>query len=198
MAQQDEQDWRVRFDCVCGQELKVRPEQMGKSVRCPECRRYLRPALHYLLVDPEFAPNLTVQCICGRFVVQKPSKVGKTVVCPACKQRLRLPEPVYREDSGGVIRVPPAVLKKQRRRFDERMRGRDEKLGRLRSAFHAGTIRLRPGENICVNPDCDALLPAGANVCMRCGTNFTTGLYYEGPGPEADPVGRWKAPRKLP
>jgi hypothetical protein len=108
-----------------------------------------------------------------------------------------MPDAVYREGSGGVIRVPPWVLKKQHRRSGAGKRGRSDRLERLRSASHAGTITLRPGEHICVNLQCGALLRHGANVCTRCGTNFTTGLYYEGPGPNADPTGKWRPPRRL-
>ena len=197
MTPDDAAGAQVRFNCVCGREMTVLPRRLGSVVRCPDCQRYLRPALHFLLLDPAFAHNLTVQCLCGRFVVEKASRAGKTVVCQACKQRLQMPDPVYREDSDGVIRVPPAVLKRQHRHPSVEKRGRSGRLERLRSASHAGTIMLRPGEHICVNLQCGALLRHGANVCTRCGTNFTTARYYEGPGPKADPTGRWKPPRSV-
>ena len=185
----------IRVECLCEHELTLSPEKLGKLIACPNCGRYLRPALHFAMMEPPLAENLTVLCTCGRLVVTKPSKVGKTATCRACKQRLALPNYVYRASENGVVPISPRTLKRRMGQSSSEERQQDEgALGRLATAAQAGRIRLRPGENICSNPKCGALLAPGAIVCPKCGTNFLTGSSYTGAGPEDDPVGKWKGP----
>jgi len=182
----------VRVECVCGNELRLAPELLGRIIPCPHCRRYVRPSLHFVLVEPRLARNLTVQCTCGRFVVGKTTRIGKTATCEACRQRLVMPQPTVRENGDSIIRIPPSALKAQLRRSSKALDRYRSKLVRLRSAANGGRVRVRPGENICVNPDCGAVLRPGANVCTACGTNLITGRYYRGVGPGGDPSGKWK------
>jgi len=185
----------IRVECLCGYELSMPPEKLGKLVSCPNCSRYLRPALHFAMVEPAMADNMTVLCTCGRLVSTKPSKVGKTATCKACKQRLALPNYVYRYSENGVVPISPKSLKKRMGQSSSDERKEEEgALGRLATAAQAGRITLRPGENICSNPKCGALLAPGALVCPKCGTNFLTGSRYTGAGPEEDPHGKWKGP----
>ncbi|MFO8009110.1 MAG: hypothetical protein R6V05_15400 [Candidatus Brocadiia bacterium] len=182
----------VSLECVCGEELTVEADALGRIMRCPRCDRYLRPGLQFLLVDERKAPNLTVQCECGHFVVAERGRAGKRVQCPVCKQKLVMPQAVVKHDSPGAVRVPRRALERQLRRVASRPERRSKEMTRLESAAHAGRITLRPGEHICVNLECGALMKAGAIVCPKCGTNRITGERYESPGPEADPEGRWK------
>jgi hypothetical protein len=182
----------VKVRCVCGEELLFDANLLGRIVPCPHCGRYLRPALHFLLVDTSLAPNLTVQCSCGHFVVEEPERAGKRARCPVCKKHMIMPQPVVKFDSPGCVKVPRKVLEKQLRRVQRRRERAPKEMTRLESAAHAGRISLRPGEHICVNMECGALLKAGANVCPRCGTNRLTGQRYEGVGPAGDPEGEWR------
>jgi hypothetical protein len=182
----------VEFTCPCGEELTIEARLLSRIFPCPSCGRYLRPALHFLLVDKELAPNLTVQCGCGHFVVEKANRTGKRARCAVCKGNLMMPQPVVKFGSDGVIRVPRKVLENQLRRVGSRSEQRSKDITRLETAAQRGRISLRPGEHICVNADCGALLSPGANVCTKCGTNRLTGEAYVGPGPAKDPQGRWK------
>jgi len=182
----------VRLTCPCGEELALEARLLGRIIPCPHCGRYLRPALHFLLVDKELAPNLTVQCACGHFVVEKANRIGKRARCPVCKGHLRMPQPVVKFGTDGVLRVPRKLLENQLRRVLTNPDQRLKETTRLETAAHAGRISLRPGEHICVNAGCGALLSPGANVCSKCGTNRLTGRSYVGPGPEKDPHGKWK------
>ncbi len=181
-----------QITCPCGQELTIEARLLGRIIPCASCGRYLRPALQFLLVDKDRAPNLTVQCSCGHFVVERPNRSGKRARCPICKGNLIMPQPVVKFDSDGVIRVPRKVLENQLRRVTVRPDRRGKDITRLETAAQRGRISLRPGEHICVNPDCGALLSPGANVCSKCGTNRLTGHDYIGPGPGKDPTGKWK------
>ena len=184
----------IKLKCICGDTLCLSPEVLGRFLPCPKCRRELRLAVHYVLAELPQAPNLSVQCTCGRLVVTEPGNVGKKVLCKVCNQRLLMPQPIMRPSTGGYIRIPKQVLHKRMRQGqkDEFRRGTEraapEGMGMRRK------IMLRPGESVCVNPRCGELLPAGANVCARCGTNAVTGRHYKGAGPAAAPVGRWREP----
>ncbi len=183
----------ITIKCVCGEEVTFNAHRLGKILSCPHCRRYLRPALQFLLVDRSVAPNLTVQCTyCGRFIVEEPDKVGKRVRCSGCKRHLIMPKPVVKFDTEGYVRVSRKVLENQLRKVRSQWAPPEAGMRKLESAAHAGRISLRPGEHICANEACGALLPAGANVCAKCGTNRLTGDHYIGPGPEGDPVGKWR------
>lgn len=182
----------IRLRCVCDRELCIDPKLLGRVFSCPYCRRYLRPALQFLMADQTLAPNVTVLCTCGRFIVQPTDMAGKKATCAACGQKIILPGPVKRRGSERVVRVPPGVLRRQLKR----VKGEHTRLGgdvrQLDVAGHRGRISLRPGQQVCVNPDCRFPLPAGANVCSHCGTNVRTGNAYKGLGPERDPRGKWK------
>ncbi len=184
----------VMFRCVCGREVGVIAQLLSKVIVCPYCGRYVRVALRFLLIDQSFAPNLTVQCGCGRFIVESPDRAGKPVRCAACKRSLVMPRPVMRSDSDGVVRVPRRILQNQlekiRKKWQEDARG----IGGPRMAPGVARPALGAGEHACLNEECANRLPPGANVCARCGTNRLTGDDYVGPGPAADPLGKWKAP----
>jgi len=184
----------VRVTCPCGEELTIEAALLGRVIPCPHCRRYLRPALQFILADKSLAPNLTVQCSCGHFVVEKANRVGKRARCRVCKGHLIMPQPVVKFGADSVVRVPRKVLENQLRRAGARPSQEDKDVTRLEAAAHAGRIGLRPGEHICVNEECGALLSPGANVCPKCGTNRLTGQAYVGAGPEKDPTGKWKEP----
>ncbi len=182
----------VRIDCVCGGEVRLDPHLLGHVIPCPHCGRYLRPALQFLLVDQSLAPNLTVQCTCGRFLVDSPDKVGKRVRCKMCKSHLMMPQPVVKFNREGIVRVPRKVLQNQLTRAQQRQERAPKELTRLESAAHRGRITLGPGEHICANPECGALLRPNAIVCHRCGVNRLSGQRYHGKGPDEDPVGDWR------
>ena len=184
----------VKIQCVCGGVVEFAPQALGRVIRCPHCRRYLRPALQFLLMDQSLAPNLTAQCTCGRFIVAEPGMAGQRAHCNACKSHFILPQPVVRFNAEPVVRVPRKVLENQLKRPDAARQRVPVEMARLTSAAHAGRISLRPGEHICVNPNCGALLSARGNVCSKCGTNRLTGERYDVPGPARDPVGRWEEP----
>ena len=182
----------VKIRCVCGGSVSFEQELLGRAFRCPHCRRYLRPSLQFLLVDRKLAPNLTAQCTCGHFIVEEAAHVGKHVRCDTCRMHLLMPQPVISVGVARVARVPRKVLcDRMKRSLQGRQRVTAE-MERLHSATHAGRISLRPGESICVNPGCGALLSLRANVCPKCGTNRITGLRYSGPGPAGDPIGKWQ------
>jgi len=182
----------VVVQCVCGEDVEFDAQKLGRIIRCPHCQRYIRPALQFLLIDQALAPNLTVQCNCGRFVVTEARRAGKTVRCPGCRSHLKLPAPAIKFGAERVVRVPRKVLERQLRQVLKKPLPRPLLRPGMRGAAHLGRITLHPGEHICINEDCGALLRAGANVCPRCGTNRLTGEAYKGAGPEADPVGKWK------
>ncbi|MFW6189358.1 MAG: hypothetical protein ACOC7T_02905 [Planctomycetota bacterium] len=182
----------IKLTCRCGEEVKLQADLLGRIVPCRHCGRYLRPALQFLLLEQELAPNLTVQCTCGHFVVAEPKRGGKRVKCPCCEKELVMPHPVMKFGSGGVIRVPRRALEKQLQRRKSSKQSKSAEVTRLEQAARSGRVSLRPGEHLCVNPDCGALLGPGANVCPKCGTNRLTGERYEGPGPESDPQGSWE------
>ncbi len=182
----------VSLQCPCGAELLVEGNLLGRIFRCPHCDRYVRPSLHFVLADRALAPNLTVQCACGHFVVAEADRVGKKARCTVCKRTLILPQPVVKFDSPGFVRVPKKALERQLRKVQNPRERSSKEMTRLESASHAGRISLRPGEHICPNTECGALMRAGAEVCAECGTNRITGMRYEADGPEGDPVGKWK------
>lgn len=182
----------VSLRCVCGAEMLLDPELVGRIITCRACGRYLRVSLRFLLMAQGSAPNLTVQCTCGHFLVEPASSVGKRCQCKVCKRYLMMPQPVFKPDAQGPMRITRNVLKKRLRQTGPPMRSAPRQLTRLESAAHSGRIRLRPGEHICVNRECGALMPAGANVCSKCGTNRLTGQAYEGPGPAGDPRPKWQ------
>ena len=184
----------IRLKCVCDRELKIDPELLGQVFQCPDCRRYLRPGLQFLMADQKLAPNMTVLCTCGRFTIHPTHMAGKKGRCSACGQRIMLPAPVQRDGAERIVRVPPAVLQRQLRRVQGEHRRLGGDVQRLHIAGHRGRISLRPGQKVCANPECRNPLPAGGNVCPHCGTNVHTGVAYTGPGPEGDPRGKWKRP----
>jgi ribosomal protein L40E len=165
---------------------------LGRIIQCPHCRRHLRPGLQFVMADRKLAPNLTVQCSCGHFVVERADRTGKQVTCAVCRKRLAMPEPVADFAEDCVVRVPRKALENQLRRVRPQKKRVSDEITRLTSAARSGRISLRPGEHICANPECGALLGPGANVCPKCGTNRLTGERYEGPGPEKDPRGKWR------
>jgi hypothetical protein len=182
----------VGIRCMCGGTVEFEQELLGRVFRCPHCGRYLRPALQFLLVDREIAPNLTAQCTCGHFIVEDPSRAGKRIRCKACRMHLLMPHPVVSVGVEPVARVSRKVLRDRMRRSDMERQRVPAEMERLQHATHAGRVSLRPGESICVNPGCGALLSLRANVCSKCGTNRITGRRYTGPGPAGDPTGRWQ------
>jgi hypothetical protein len=182
----------VRIDCPCGEEIRFDAHLLNRIIQCRHCRRYLRPALQFMLVDRSLAPNLTVQCTCGRFIVQPSDKVGKRVRCKVCKNHLMMPQPVVKFNVEGFVRIPRKVLQNQLTKVQRQKERAPKEMTRLQSAGHAGRITLGPGEHICVNLRCGALMRARATVCPKCGTNRITGRRYEGSGPEGDPRGKWK------
>jgi len=193
MSDQEPNGALVQLKCICGERLLLDPEILGRMVKCPACRRLLRPALQFLLLDESVAPNITVPCLCGRFIVESLRRAGKQVQCAACGQRLVLPRPADRPNAPPVVRVSPETLKKQLRRPAAAARKAPGSSVLKRSA--AGkTITLKPGQQACVNENCKALLPLGSVVCPCCGTNIRTGVIYEGIGPSRDPVGKWRMP----
>lgn len=194
MSKAATQTGMITFDCVCGEGIELDPHRLGTGMVCRSCKRYLRPSLRFLLVDRDKAPNLTVQCGCGHFVVQPANAVGKKARCEVCHRNLIMPQPVVKFGSPGVVRVPRKVLENQLRKAQTRKKRASKEMTRLESAGHAGRITLRPGESICVNLSCGALLAPSANVCPKCGTNRRTNRLYVGPGPDGDPTPKWKAP----
>ncbi|MDP6439153.1 MAG: hypothetical protein QGH74_05945 [Candidatus Brocadiia bacterium] len=195
MAHEASGEELVRLNCACGGELQLDPEVLGRIVTCPHCKRFLRPALQFLLVDEELAPNITVPCPCGRFIVEDVGRAGKQAQCKACGRKLILPAAVDRPSAPSVVRVTPQALKAQLRRGPGASRsGGGAKTSRLKGTGKAPAVALRPGQQQCVNPACRAALPAGANVCALCATNVKTGIAYDGRGPEDDPKGKWSAP----
>ncbi|MFO7957252.1 MAG: hypothetical protein R6X33_09145 [Candidatus Brocadiia bacterium] len=182
----------VSLQCPCGAELLIEANLLGRDFRCPECERYIRASLQFVLADRSLAPNLTVQCTCGHFVIEEPDRAGKKARCPVCKKNLIMPQPVVKFDSPGFVRVPKKALERQLKRVKSSKKRSTKEMTRLESAAHSGRISLRPGEHICPNMECGALLRAGANVCSECGTNRLTGKRYDAEGPEEDPVGKWK------
>ncbi len=173
---------------------------MGRILRCPHCRRFLRPGLQFLLVRQDLAPNLTALCTCGRFIVEAPDAAGKTVTCRMCGQRMILPQPTQRPGAAEtVVRISPDALQRQMSRLlGERRRGQPrESLQRLlRTAPRLPYGRPRHRETPCVNPACRMPFRTDANVCPHCGVNRKTGVVYAGPGPDRDPRGRWKPVRR--
>jgi len=172
MASETVQDNLIRLKCVCGQELGLDPELLGRVVRCPQCRRYLRAALQFLLLREERAPNQTALCTCGRLL-------PKATVRPY----------------GGVVRISPRALQRQMNRLLAR-RERTKGVRPLPARASRGPVKLRPGQVPCANAECGMPLPRGANVCPWCGVNVKTGVRYVGPGPRRDPRGKWRQVRK--
>jgi hypothetical protein len=184
----------VVVQCLCGQALEIEPQRLGKTVRCPSCRRYLRPALQFLLTDRSEAHNLTAQCACGHFIVEDAGKTGKRARCKICRSHLIMPQPVVKFTADTIVRVPRKVLQSRMKRVQVRRQRAPVEMPRLQSAAHTGRVTLRPGEHICVNDRCGALLSARANVCPKCGTNRLTAASYAGLGPDHDPMGAWIEP----
>lgn len=182
----------VRMWCVCGKPIQFEGRFLGRIMTCPYCGRYFRPALQFLLADQTQAPNLTAQCTCGHFIVEDTDKAGKRARCKVCKSDLLLPGPAVKFNVDELVRVPRKALKNQLKRVDAEREPAE--MTRLKSATHAGRISFRPGEHICVNANCGALLAVRANVCPKCGTNRLTGERYVGPGPARDPAGKWEEP----
>jgi hypothetical protein len=182
----------VTIQCVCGRELEFEAQLLGRIIPCPYCNRYLRPALQFLMADRSRAPNLTAQCPCGHFVVEDVHGVGRRARCKVCKSHLVMPQPVVQFGVDPFVRVPPRALQDGMKRMGAGPQHQPRKMLRLRSAAHSGRISLRPGEYICVNENCGALLGVRVNVCPKCGTNRITGERYEGPGPAGDPKGQWR------
>jgi hypothetical protein len=187
----------VRIRCVCGREIAISSELLGRIFPCPYCGRYLRAALQFLMMDKDLAPNLTAVCTCGRFIVERPRRAGKKAKCRMCGRRVMLPKPVQTEGPAGPRRVSPAALEKQlkrargkrRRRFNQR---RPQAAKQLRRRAVAERSSLKPGQTLCPNEECGIPLPSTANVCPRCAINLKAEERYEARGPEDDPVGRWK------
>lgn len=194
MAESTTPQQAVRIQCVCGGVIAFEPQLLGRIIQCPHCSRPLRPALQFLLIDRNEAPNLTAQCKCGHFIVAETDKAGKRARCKVCRNHLIMPTPSTRSSSSAVIRVPRRVLRDRMKRPQASRERAPEEMARLQSAAHSGRISLRPGEHICVNPECGALLGVRANVCPKCGTNRVTGVAYRGVGPQGDPIGDWIAP----
>ncbi len=182
----------VEFPCICGERLNIALEVLGRSFPCPHCRTLLRPALQFLLVDQKHAPNLTVQCTCGHFVVKRATDVGQRAECAVCGRHLILPQPVIKFNTNGVVRVRRKVLENQLRKAKMQRQRSPKEMTRLEIASHHGRITLRPGEHICMNMNCGALLGPSSIICCKCGTNRLTSRAYHGPGPDGDPKSAWK------
>ncbi|MHC4480244.1 MAG: hypothetical protein ACYS8K_01995 [Planctomycetota bacterium] len=182
----------IRLNCPCGRELEFEAQLLGRIISCPHCGRYMRPALQFLMADESLAPNLTAPCPCGHFIVERVDKAGGHARCKVCKSHLVMPQPVVKFGVDPLVRVPAKMLQSGMKRGENGRRRATREMTKLRSAAHAGRISLRPGENICVNVDCGALLGVRANVCPKCGTNRLTGSRYKSSGPAADPAGRWR------
>ena len=185
------QNGAIHFKCVCGGELQIEPELLGRVFSCTHCGRYLRAGLQFLMADEEIAPNLTGICTCGRFMVERVARVGKVAKCPVCGQRMTLPKAVDRPGADRVVRVQPGMLVKQLARLRGKRRQRRQPQ-RIDEIAIEGRVSLRPGQQVCANSQCGCPLPLGANVCARCGVNVKTGVAYLGPGPERDPKAKWK------
>jgi hypothetical protein len=194
MAQKAAQEGKIVFNCPCGAEVSIKPEQLGESMHCAACDRWLRPALRFFYMERDLAPNLTAFCPCGYFVVAPPDASGKPARCKVCGQPLIMPQPAMKVDVPPVRTVKKTVLMEKMRQLQHQKKTRRKRKprGPVEPAPDVGRITLRPGEAICVNLSCGALLPAKANVCPKCGTNRRTSRLYTGPGPEGDPVGKWK------
>ena len=199
MAEETPQNQVIRLECVCGEELRMEPELLGRSFPCPHCGRYLRPGLQFLMVEQKLAPNLAVMGGGGRVIIGKAKGAGKTVKCKMCGQRVVLPKAIQPKKDRAVIHMPAHVLEKKLNRARKRLKN-EQKSGergdveRLRRAGHRGRISLRPGQSVCVNQNCSTPMPPGANICPRCGTNLKTKIRCDAPGPEADPKGKWQQP----
>lgn len=103
-----------------------------------------------------------------------------------------MPQPVIRFNSDGCVRVPRRVLQNQLQKIRKKWQRDARGVGGPRMTPGVGRPALRAGEHACLNEECAARLPPGANVCAMCGTNRLTGEDYVGPGPAGDPVGKWK------
>ncbi len=184
----------IIVNCVCGEEVEIAREMLGHIFPCPDCGRNLRISLQFLMLDREVAPNLTAVCTCGRFIVSKTRKAGKKATCKMCGRRVALPKPVEVESGRGPVRLHPKALEKQLRKARNRAREEGKKIPGQKRAGRSRPqhFSLKPGQEVCRNPDCKMPLPPGANVCPRCHFNQATGTRYESPGPENDPVGSWK------
>lgn len=183
----------VTIQCVCGGVVEFDPQLLGRIIPCRHCGRYLRPALQFMMAEREVAPNLTAQCTtCGHFIVEDVGRIGRRIRCKVCKSQLVMPQPVVKFDTARFVRVPRKALQANVKKAPTEFSQTRIEMARLRSAAHAGRISLRPGEHICVNPHCGALLGVRAIVCPKCATNRLTGERYEGPGPAGDPVGTWR------
>ncbi|MFW5922780.1 MAG: hypothetical protein ACOCSQ_00190 [Planctomycetota bacterium] len=191
MASKDDSGEIIKIDCVCGQELKLSPDLLGRIFPCPYCGRYLRPGLQFVMINKESAPNLTAVCTCGRFVVAGPTKTGKKVKCQMCGRRVVLPEPVGKH-RGHLYRISSRVLEKQLRRVRSRQEGRKGASRSRSRAARRGRFSLKPGQKVCPNPECRMPLPQGANICPSCALNIRTGERYQPEGPGEDPVGSWQ------
>jgi hypothetical protein len=194
MADQTYQSDVVTIQCICGAVLEIEPQRLGMTTQCQECKRYLRPALQFLLVDRADAHNLTAQCACGHFIVDAPDRTGKRSRCKVCRSHLIMPQPVVKFTTDTIVRVPRKALQRRMKRAQVGRQRAPVEMPRLKSAAHTGRVTLRPGEHICINDDCGALLGVRANVCPRCATNRLTGAAYIGPGPDRDPLGHWQEP----
>lgn len=183
-------DGAIRLKCVCDGDIDLDPDLLGRVLRCPHCGRYFRAALQFLLADRALAHNITVVCTCGRFIIQPIDMAGKRAACVACGRRVILPTPVEREGGQRLVLVPRMVLEKQLKRVQRKRRRPAGKGSRLPSQQERVTLKL--SKKPCVNSECGAPLPEGANVCGLCGTNALTGIAYTGIGPEKDPRGKWK------
>jgi len=182
----------VDFPCICGERLHISPALLGRIFPCPQCNALLRPSLQFLLIDQKRAPNLTVQCTCGHFVIKQATDVGQHAECLVCGRHLILPQPVIKFNTDGVVRVRRKVLENQLRKAKMQHERSPKEMTRLESASHHGRITLRPGEHICVNLDCGALLGPSSIICCKCSTNRLTSRSYHGPGPDGDPKPAWK------
>ncbi|NLW51330.1 MAG: hypothetical protein GXY85_10910 [Candidatus Brocadiaceae bacterium] len=191
MARQTVIRGTVSLRCVCGRTVEFEQGLLGRVFRCPHCGRLLRPALQFLLIDRRMAPNLTAQCACGHFVVEERGRVGARVRCTACGAQLIMPQPTVSFGAAPVARVPRKALQERMKRSARPHERVPPNVERLTAPVPPVASTLRPGETVCVNPECGALLTPRAIVCSRCGTNRFTGQRYTGPGPAGDPRGRW-------
>jgi hypothetical protein len=138
----------VVVQCLCGKALEIEPQRLGKTTQCPSCKRYLRPALQFLLVDRGEAHNLTAQCACGHFIVEDPSKAGKRARCKICRSHLIMPQPVVKFTTETIVRVPRKALQNRMKRVQVGRQRAPLEMPRLQSAAHTGRVTLRPGEHM--------------------------------------------------
>jgi hypothetical protein len=177
----------VTFECVCGESVTVSVGELGGTLFCEHCERYLRPSLGLFLMKQEEAPNLTLVCPQGHLVMSESKRPGRIVTCRECRLHLVTPRSQTRPARDEPMRIPSGALRRT--------------VHAEKAPTPAAAPKRRPrvmesfGGRVCVNPMCKAQMPHGANVCAMCGTNALTARAYLGNDPAKDPFKRfWPGP----